>query len=68
MTTPAAIPLPWPLAPDDPVIEVAPETSIVVTDVPVKESAIPDEAPRPTLPRPTPGATGLFQGWGPRLR
>ena len=24
--------------------------------------------PRPTLPRPTLAAAGLFQGWGPRLR
>jgi len=24
--------------------------------------------PRPTLPRPQLGSTGLFQGWGPRLR
>lgn len=26
------------------------------------------DAPRPTLARAQPGATGLFQGWGPRIR
>lgn len=33
-----------------------------------RAAARPEESPRPTLARPQLGATGLFQGWGPRLR
>lgn len=33
-----------------------------------RPAATDGDPPRPTLPRPTLAAAGLFQGWGPRLR
>jgi hypothetical protein len=53
-------------------IETPPEPTAAVadaavTEIPASRSAIADDDARPTLARPTPRATGLFQGWGPRL-
>jgi hypothetical protein len=48
-------------------VEMPPEPAAAVADVPAQRSAIVDDEARPTLARPTPGTTGLFQGWGPRL-
>jgi hypothetical protein len=48
-------------------IEIPPEPAAEVAELPVQRSAIIDDEARPTLARPTAGATGLFQGWGPRL-
>lgn len=48
-------------------ISVLPEAVRAIAEVPAKQSAVAHVAPRTTIARPTPGATGLFQGWGPRL-
>lgn len=50
--------------------EDAPQRHLRAVPDPVQPSPLAQEAqtPRPTLARPTVGATGLFQGWGPRLR
>lgn len=45
-----------------PTIELVPEPETVA-----HAPARPEESPRPTLARPQLAATGLFQGWGPRL-
>jgi hypothetical protein len=50
-----------------PEIEIPPEPAAEVPEVPAQRSATVDDEARPTLARPTAGATGLFQGWGPRL-
>jgi hypothetical protein len=57
------------IAPDRPrEIETPPEQTAAIAEIPASRSAIAADADaRPTLARPTPGATGLFQGWGPRL-
>ncbi|MDB5041400.1 MAG: hypothetical protein JWN27_2126 [Candidatus Eremiobacteraeota bacterium] len=53
--------------PDRPETTVQPEIASTIAEVPVKRSVVADQEPRPTLARPTSGAAGLFQGWGPRL-
>jgi hypothetical protein len=50
-----------------PEIEIPPEVVAEVAEAPARRAAIVDDEARPTLARPTAGATGLFQGWGPRL-
>lgn len=55
------------LTPGRPEISVLSETASVIADNSVKQAAVAQVAQRTTLARPTPGATGLFQGWGPRL-
>ncbi|MDB5043503.1 MAG: hypothetical protein JWN27_4229 [Candidatus Eremiobacteraeota bacterium] len=56
------------IAPDRPrEIETPPAPTAAVPDIPAERSAIVHDDARPTLARPAPGATGLFQGWGPRI-
>jgi len=50
-----------------PEIEIPSEPAVEVAEVPARRAAIADDEARPTLARPRAGATGLFQGWGPRL-
>lgn len=64
-----APPRPYVIAPErEPIVEREPETPAAVTEVPARRRARIDDDARPTLARPSLAATGLFQGWGPRLR
>lgn len=56
----------------EPQLTLVPPFRTTIEPIPEPEAvarapARPEEPPRPTLARPQLAATGLFQGWGPRL-